>query len=123
MKEKKPDSIVDSFSPEDSNGIQISSTGTIQVVCGAQEHLGNVRITGTSEPVAPDYIQVCLYSGGFPSNPNSEYLDYFYIDNKGGGKGPTSKQTNRAWGSGYYVAASCKDQNGKWKYICKAGPT
>lgn len=123
MKESKPDSILESYTPVDSSGSPISANGTINVVCGAEEHLGKVRITGSSTPVAPDYIQVCLYAGGFPSNPNSEYLDYFYIDNNGGGKGPTNKQTDRTWGSGYYVAASCKDQNGNWKYICKAGPT
>lgn len=123
MKESKPDCVADKFFPAETDASPISTSATITVTCGATEHLGNVKITGTCEPVSPDYIQVCLYANKFPDNPNHDYLSYFYINNKGDGKGPTSKQTSQPWGSGYYVGVSCKDQNGDWQYICKVGPT
>ena len=82
-----------------------------------EEH-GHVVLGGSIEGVPQPYrCQIGLYSDGFPSDPNADLVDWCWLND-------APKETDQAWGSGWYVAMSYIDKdNDNYQYVVKAGPT
>jgi hypothetical protein len=86
--------------------------------CSATENLGKVQIQGKTTGPVGRFDFVALYDKPVPSDPNSGYLDYFYVSNA------TSKQTSSSFGSGFYVAyVAYNYATGKYQTVVSAGPT
>ncbi len=92
----------------------VDGSGSYSVHVELRESTGKCRISGSNSGSIGRYDFVAIYKGAVPSNPNTKYEDYFYMD------GSSSKTTSLTWGTGYSAAYASYDYRlGKYVVLAK----
>ena len=96
----------------------VSASKSYNYNIGLHENIGEVVMTGNTNGSVGRWDFVALYTSPPPTDPNQDYVTYFYVEDQ------SSLQTSEPWGTGYYVAYASWDYRlEKYVKLCEAGPT
>ncbi len=102
----------------DNSGGSVEGKGDFSAFVYLENRTGKSTITGRNTGSVGRYDFVALYEGEVPSDPNSGYLDYFYMAKD------FSKVTSRKWGVGLTAAyVSYNYRSGKYVVLAKTPQT